>query len=84
MKNDKTVTLRLSDDLLRRLCYVADAEHRTPNNHMIHLLRQNIAYFERVHGKISPQALRDIDVGDISGTDGTGNDDTATLPGSEQ
>ena len=62
MKNDKTVTLRLSEDLLRKLYYISDAEHRTPNNHIIFLLRQNIAYFERTHGKISAQALRDVDI----------------------
>ena len=62
MKNDKTIPLRLSDDMLRRLYYIADAEHRTPNNHIVFLLRQNIAYFERTHGKIPPQALRDINI----------------------
>ncbi len=60
MKNDREYTVKLSDDLLRRLYYIAEAEHRTPNNHMIYLLRQNIAYYERVHGKIPPDALRDI------------------------
>ncbi len=62
MKNDKNMTLRLSDDLLRRLYYIAAAEKRTPNNHILHMLRQNIAYFERVHGKIPESALRAIDI----------------------
>ena len=64
MKNDKEFTLKLSADLLRRLYYIADAEHRTPNNHIIHLLRQNIAYYERVHGKIPADALGSISLDD--------------------
>lgn len=64
MKNDKEYTIRLSDDLYRRLLYIANAERRTPNNHIIYLLRQNIAYYERVHGKIPPEALQKIDVGE--------------------
>ena len=64
MKNDKDFTLRLSDDMLRRLYYVANAERRTPNNHILHLLRQNIAYYERVHGKIPPDAHSKLDITD--------------------
>lgn len=80
MKNDKTVKVRLSDDLCRRLYYIANAEHRTPNNHIIHMLRQNIAYFERVHGKIPPQALRDVNIDSDDNDDG----DAVTQRGSEQ
>lgn len=61
MKNDKTFELKLSDDLLRRLYYIAAAEKRTPNNHIIYMLRQNIAYYERVHGKISENELRSVE-----------------------
>ncbi len=61
MRNDREYTLRLSPDLYQRLLYIAASEHRTPNNHMIYLLRQNIAYYERVHGKITSEALRAID-----------------------
>lgn len=62
MKNDKNMNVRLSEDLLRRLYYVAAAEKRTPNNHVLHMLRQNIAYYERVHGKISDAALKAIEL----------------------
>ena len=74
MKNDKTVTLRLSEDLLRKLYYISDAEHRTPNNHIIFLLRQNISYFERTHGKISAQALRDVDIDRVDDKDREGDE----------
>lgn len=62
MKNDKTFNVKLSDDLLRRLYYIAAAEKRTPNNHIIYMLRQNIAYYERVHGKITDAALRSVEI----------------------
>ena len=61
MKNDKEYNLKLSPELYGKLLYIANAEHRTPNNHIIFLLRQNIAYYERVHGKIPADALRDIE-----------------------
>lgn len=57
MKKDVEFTVRLSDDLYRRLLYVSAAERRTPNNHIAFLLRQNIAYYERVHGKIKEADL---------------------------
>ncbi len=63
MKNDREFTVKLSDDLMRKLYYIADAEHRSPNNHIIYLLRQNIAYYERVHGKIPQDALSKIELG---------------------
>ncbi len=62
MKNDREFTVKLGEELLRKLYYIANAEHRTPNNHFIYLLRQNIAYYERVHGKIPPEALRELNI----------------------
>lgn len=61
-KNHYHYSLALSEDLLRRLLYIAQAENRTPNNHLLHLLRQNIAYFERTHGKISLTELQKISI----------------------
>ncbi len=65
MKNQPELTVRIPEDLLRRLLYVSDAEGRTPNNHIIMLLRNNIQYFERAKGKIPPAALRDIDISEF-------------------
>lgn len=69
MKNDKTFNIKLSDDLLRRLYYIAAAEKRTPNNHIIYMLRQNIAYYERVHGKITDAALRAVEIPEEESTE---------------
>lgn len=62
MKNQPEMTLRIPEDLLRKLLYVSEAEGRSPNNHILMLLRNNVQYFERAKGRIDPAALRAIDV----------------------
>lgn len=62
MKNNYSITIKLSEDMLRRLLYVSDAEHRTPTNQFNFMLRNNIAYFERTKGKIPEAKLKDIDI----------------------
>ena len=62
MKQNYTVTVRLSEDLLRKLLYVSAAEGRTPNNQFTFMLRNNIQYFERTKGKIPASELAKIDV----------------------
>lgn len=57
MKNKVTIETKLDEEILRKLLYVAKAEGRSVNNHMLHLIRTNIAYYERVHGRISPKDL---------------------------
>ncbi len=62
MKKQPEITIRIPEDLLRRLLYVSSAEGRSANNHILMLLRNNVQYFERAKGKIDPAALRAIDV----------------------
>jgi hypothetical protein len=62
MKNQPEMNLRIPEDLLRKLLYVSQAEGRSPNNHMIMLLRNNVQYFERAKGRIDASALREIDI----------------------
>lgn len=52
MKSKAVFTVRLDEELYKKLIAVADAEGRSVNNHMLHLIRTNIAYHERVHGKV--------------------------------
>ena len=52
-KNKVTFTVRIDEDLYRKFQAVAAAEGRDENNHILHLIRQNTAYYERVHGKIA-------------------------------
>ena len=62
MKTQPQMNLRIPEDLLRKLLYVSDAEGRSPNNHIIMLLRNNVQYFERAKGRINPADLRTIDI----------------------
>ena len=62
MKNQPELTLRIPEDVLRKLLYVCKAEGRSPNNHILMLLRNNIQYFERAKGRMDPNALRALDL----------------------
>ena len=65
MKNQPELTVRIPEDVLRKLLYIANAEGRSPNNHILMLLRNNIQYFERAKGKFDPTKLRDIDISEF-------------------
>ena len=62
MKQTPEVTVRLSEELLRKLIYVSEAEKRTVNNQFLFMIRNNIQYFEKTKGRIDPQKLKNIDV----------------------
>ena len=62
MKDSLHFDMHLSEDLLRKLLYVSEAEGRSPTNTMLLMLRNYVAYFERAKGKIDPAKLRAIDV----------------------
>ena len=56
-KNRITFTVRVDEELYRKMLAVAQAEGRDVNNHMLHLIRTNVAYHERIHGKIDPSSV---------------------------
>ena len=60
MKNQKTVTVRIADDLLEKLYYVAESEGRTLNNQFLLLARNSVAYFEKTKGKITPDKIKSV------------------------
>ena len=62
MKNQPEMILRIPEELLRKLLYVSEAEGRSPNNHILMLLRNNIQYFERAKGRIDQARLRELDI----------------------
>lgn len=61
-KQQPEITLHMQEELLRKFLYVASVEGRTPNNHLLMLLRNNIQYFERAKGRIPADKLREIDL----------------------
>jgi hypothetical protein len=62
MKNQYTIKVNLSEEMLRKLLYVSEKENRTPNNQFLFMLRNNVQYFERTKGRISPSDLKNIDI----------------------
>ncbi len=62
MKNQYEIKVRLSEELMRKLLYVSEAEGRTPNNQFVFMLRNNIQYFERAKGKIDTKKLAALDL----------------------
>ena len=66
MKNQYEIKVKLSEDLMKKLILVSEAEGRTPNNQFIFMLRTNIQYFERTKGKIDSSKLAKIDVSEYS------------------
>lgn len=63
MKNKITVEAKLDEETVKKMIFVATAEGRSVNNHLLHLIRTNVAYYERVHGKITDKDLSKITVG---------------------
>lgn len=64
MKKQPEITLHMSEELLRKFLYIAEAEGRTPNNQFLLWLRNNIQYFERAKGKFDQKRLAAIDISD--------------------
>lgn len=62
MKNQYTVKVNLSEELLRKLLFVSEKENRTPNNQFLFMLRNNIQYFERTKGRITPADMKSVDI----------------------
>lgn len=62
MKQTYTVPVRLSEDLLRKLIYVSEAEGRTPQSQFTLMLRNTIQYYERAKSKIPASELAKIDI----------------------
>ena len=62
MKNQYEIKVKLSDELMRKLIYVSEAEGRTPNNQFLFMLRNNIQYFERTHGRLTNAELAAEDI----------------------
>lgn len=48
----KSVSIRIEEEMLEKIGFVADYEGRSVNSHILVLIRENIKAFEAVHGKI--------------------------------
>ena len=62
MKQTPEFPVKISEELLKKLIYVSNAEKRTVNNQFLFMIRNNIQYFEKTKGKIDAAAIRDVDI----------------------
>ena len=57
----KSVSIRIEEEMLEKLGYVAEYEGRSLNSHILVLIRESIQKFEDQHGeiegKISPTSM---------------------------
>ena len=52
MGNNKSFSLRIDEELLRKFHYVADYYGRSANNQLIFLIRRAVDQFQKQHGGI--------------------------------
>ena len=58
----KSVSIRIEEEMLNKLGYVADYEGRSVNSHVLVLIRENIKKFEEEHGSIDGDINPDVNV----------------------
>lgn len=58
----KSVSIRIEEEMLQKLAYVADYEGRSVNSHVLVLIRENIKAFEDENGQIEGSIDPDVNV----------------------
>lgn len=58
----KSVSIRIEEEMLKKIGYIADFEGRSVNSHILVLIRENIAVFEKKFGKIEGDIRPDVNV----------------------
>jgi len=58
----KSVSIRIEEEMLKKIAYVADYEGRSVNSHVLVLIRENIKAFENENGKIKGDIEPDTNV----------------------
>ncbi|NLT41010.1 MAG: Arc family DNA-binding protein [Clostridiales bacterium] len=58
----KSVSIRIEEEMLDKLGFVADYEGRSVNSHILVLVRESIAAFEKEHGEIEGKVKPDENV----------------------
>ena len=64
MRNNFNLDIKVSEELLRKFLFVCEKEKRNPNAQFAFMVRNNIAYYEKTKGRISPADLSKIDISD--------------------
>lgn len=58
----KSVSIRIEEEMLDKIAYVAEYEGRSVNSHVLVLIRENIKAYEAAHGKICGEIDPDVNV----------------------
>lgn len=58
----KSVSIRIEEEMLDKIGYIADYEGRSVNSHILVLIRNDIEAFEKSQGKISGTIEPDVNV----------------------
>ena len=58
----KSVSIRIEEEMLEKIGYIADYEGRSVNSHVLVLIRENIKQFEAKNGVISKDISPDANV----------------------
>ncbi len=58
----KSVSIRIEEEMLNKIGYVADYEGRSVNSHILVLIRENIKSFEDENGLIEGNINPDVNV----------------------
>ncbi len=58
----KSVSIRIEEEMLDKIGYVADYEGRSVNSHILVLVRENIRQFEEANGPIAGNIRPEVNV----------------------
>ena len=58
----KSVSIRIEEEMLEKIAYIADYEGRSVNSQVLVLIRENIKAFEQANGKIEGNIHPDANV----------------------
>ncbi len=58
----KSVSIRIEEEMLEKLGFVADYEGRSVNSHILVLISENIKKFEEQNGEINGSIRPDVNV----------------------
>ena len=58
----KSVSIRMEEEMLRKLSFVAEYEGRSLNSHILVLIRDSIKQHEEIHGNIDGDISPDSNV----------------------
>ena len=58
----KSVSIRIEEEMLEKLGFVADYEGRSVNSHILVLIREKIKKFEEQNGEINGSIRPDVNV----------------------